>query len=382
MTSQERLKTALDHREPDRVPLDLGSTPVTGIVTVAYRNYCRYQGLPYPEPEIQDVKQQLARPHPDFLADLEVDTRPIARGRMGLGQQTFERDGDYEFYYDEWDLGWRRPVPDGLYFDLFDHVLRDYTLDQLKAWKFIDPLADWRYAGMVEEAARLSAEGYGLVLGGVCAGVWEMALWLRGYDQFLFDMAAEPELADWLIGHMVDLKLAYWEKALGLIGDQVTVCNEADDLGAQHALMVSPNMYRTLVKPHQKRLFSGIKALAPHVKLFYHSDGAIYEVLPDLVELGVDILNPVQVNAAGMGDTAKLKREFGDALTFWGAACDSQDVLPHGTPQQVADEVKRRIDDLAPGGGYVFAGVHNIQADVPPENLDAFWTTFREEAGY
>ncbi|MBI2302206.1 MAG: hypothetical protein HYU66_25165 [Armatimonadetes bacterium] len=302
---------------------------------------------------------------------------------MGQSSADFASDGRYEWFTDEWGLGWRRPLPDGLYFDLFHHPLQHLPdIAALAAYAWPDPVDPRRFEGIQAEVDLAVAGGYGLVVGGVCAGVWEMALWLRGYDQFYYDMAAEPELADWLIGHMVDLKLAYWEQVLGLVGRHVSVCYEADDLGAQGALMVSPGMYRRLVKPHQRRLFAGIKSFAPHVKLVYHTDGAIYDLIPELIGIGVDALNPIQVSAAGMGDTAQMKREFGRELCFWGGACDSQEVLPHGTPAQVREETKRRIGDLAPGGGYVFAGVHNIQADVSPANLDALWSTFRDECGY
>lgn len=382
MTGRERLLTAFDHREPDRIPFDLGSMPFSGIVTVAYRHYAGYRHLDLPEPDIADVKQQLARCDERLLTDLEVDTRPVRRGRSARQTDPIWREGSYDCFVDEWRLGWRRPVPEGLYFDLFQHPLRGLSLDQLRSWQWPDPTADERFEGMLQEVEATAAEGHAVVMGGLCAGVWEMSLWLRGYDQFYLDMAAEPELADWLIGHLVELKLAYWEKALSLVGHLVSVCYEADDLGGQSALMVSADMYRRLVKPHQRRLFAGIKSFAPRVKLVYHTDGAVDEVIGDLIELGIDALNPIQVSAEGMGDTARLKREYGRDLVFWGGACDSQHTLPHGTPDQVAEEVRRRVGDLAPGGGYVFAGIHNVQADVPPENLDALWSTFRAEAGY
>ncbi|MCC7494968.1 MAG: hypothetical protein IT204_21650 [Fimbriimonadaceae bacterium] len=382
MTGKERLETALAHREADRVPLDLGAMPFSGIVTVAYRNYSRYSGLELPEPAVADVKQQLAACDQRLLETLGVDTRPVRRGRSAKQTDAITRDGAYECFVDEWQLGWRRPVPDGLYFDLFQHPLADLSLEAVKRFAWPDPAAPERFEGMEAEVATLAAGGHALVMGGFCAGVWEMSLWLRGYDGFYLDMAAEPELADWLIGKMVDLKLAYWEQALGRVGQYVSACYEADDLGAQDALMVSPPMWRKLVKPHQARLFAGIKALAPHVKLVYHSDGAIFDVIGELIDLGIDALNPIQVSASGMGDTARLKATYGRDLCFWGGACDSQHTLPHGTPAAVREETKRRIGDLAPGGGYVFAGIHNIQADVPPANLEALWETFAAEAGY
>lgn len=383
MTPRERLETALAHREPDRIPFDLGSLPFSGIAKISYQYYVQWAGLDLPEPPLFDVKQQLAQPDEAFLLRLGVDTRAVRRGRSGNSEAPTGSDGQYEFYHDEWQLGWRRPLFEGLYFDLFDHPLkRCADLAEVKRFAWPDPTAPERFEGLREEAERLAGSGCALILGGLCAGVWEMSLWLRGYDQFLCDMAAEPELAEWLIGKIVDLKLAYWEQVLGRVGDLVSVVYEADDLAAQSDLLVSPVMYRRLVKPQQRRLFDGIRSYAPHVKILYHTDGAIWELIPDLLELGIDILNPIQVNAAGMGDTAALKREFGADLCFWGGACDSQETLPRGNPRQVREEVKRRIGDLAPGGGYVFAGIHNLLADVPPANLDALWSAFAEEARY
>lgn len=141
--------------------------------------------------------------------------------------------------------------------------------------------------------------------------------------------------------------------------------------------MISPRTFREHIKPRLRQLFAGIKAAAPHIKILLHSDGAIAPILPDLIEIGLDILNPVQVSAKGMGDTAFLKREFGNELVFWGAI-DTQTILPNGTPQEVRDEVQRRVQDLAPGGGYVLASVHNIQGDVPPENVLAMLQAWQE----
>jgi len=175
--------------------------------------------------------------------------------------------------------------------------------------------------------------------------------------------------------------MRYWEKALSLLGDLVDVVQEGDDYGGQQGLLISPRIWRDVFKPRLHQLFSHIKRCAPHVFIFFHSCGSIYEIIPDLIEVGVDILNPVQVAAANM-DTKRLKREFGDCLTFWGGGVDTQKILPRGTPEQVREEVKRRIEDLAPGGGFVFATVHNIQADVPPENILAMWEAVQEFGRY
>jgi uroporphyrinogen decarboxylase len=184
-----------------------------------------------------------------------------------------------------------------------------------------------------------------------------------------------------LCDEILRLKIAYWERALAEVGDLVDIVQEGDDYGGQDDLLLRPESWRELFKPRLRQLLATIRAGAPHAKLFFHSCGSILSIIPDLIEVGVDILNPVQVAAAGM-DSAALKAEFGDELVFWGGGVDTQHVLPTGTPQQVADEVRRRVEDLAPGGGFVFNTVHNIQADVPPENLLAMRQALEEHGAY
>ena len=176
--------------------------------------------------------------------------------------------------------------------------------------------------------------------------------------------------------------MKYWEHALKLVGQNVMIVSEADDLASQNRLLIAPEIYRKLIKPRHARLFSFIKKQAAvPVKIFYHSCGAVSPLLPDLIESGIDILNPVQVSARDM-NTRELKRQFGRDLTFYGGGIDTQRVLPRGTPGEVRDEVRRRIDDLAPGGGFIFAAVHNIQADVPPENILAMREALQEYGVY
>jgi uroporphyrinogen decarboxylase len=189
-----------------------------------------------------------------------------------------------------------------------------------------------------------------------------------------------PKTVTAIFDKVLELKLAYWEKALAICGDNVDVVCEADDLAGQNGLIISPKTYRDLLKPRHAELFRFIKKQAD-VKVWLHSCGAIRKLIPDFIEIGVDILNPVQVNATGM-DTHELKSEFGKDLVFWGGGVDTQFVLPRGTPNQVREEVKRRLDDLMVGGGFVFGTVHNIQADVPAENVLAMWETLQEFGVY
>jgi uroporphyrinogen decarboxylase len=204
---------------------------------------------------------------------------------------------------------------------------------------------------------------------------------MRGMDNLLADLALDSPVGQAVLQKVFEQKMAYWEHALTEVADEIVVAAEADDLSSQTGMIMSPDMYRKHLKPLHGQLFSFIKSKAPRVKLFFHSCGSVYDLIPDLIEIGVDILNPVQVSAAKM-DTARLKRHFGRDLVFWGGGVDTQRVLPLGTPQQVSDEVKRRIDDLAPGGGFVFAAVHCIQSDVPPQNIQAMWEALREFGAY
>ena len=167
-----------------------------------------------------------------------------------------------------------------------------------------------------------------------------------------------------------------------LVGfDVVDVVTYADDYGTQQSQLISPAMFRKQLKPRVRVLFERIKQLAPHTKQFFHSCGNVRPLIPDYIEIGTEILNPVHIRAAGM-DPVALKRDFGRDVVFWGGGIDTQGVLPHGTPQDVKDDVRRNIEALAPGGGFVFNTVHNIQADVPPENVIAMLEALAEYGVY
>jgi len=379
MNSRERILTTLNHREPDRIPFDLGSTQVTGIHVLAYERLRDYLGLPRVTPTLCDVIQQLALPDEDVIEKLGVDVR----GLFPLNSHNWNivnRDaGAYWEYVDEWGITHRRPKVDGLYYSVMRSPLADplLTPEDVRAYRFPNTGDPARIEGLREQAEQYRAQGKAVMLKGVLAGIFEMAQRVRGMENLLMDMASNEALAGTLFDKMLELKLAFWEMALPRLRDVVDVISEADDYGTQVSQLISPRMFRQQIKPRLAVLFARIKQLAPNARLFFHSCGNVRPLLPDFIEIGMDILNPIHITATGMEPRA-LKRDFGDAIVFWGGGVDTQDVLPHGTPQQVKDNVRRNIDALAPGGGYVFCTVHNIQADVPPQNIVAMWEALRK----
>jgi uroporphyrinogen decarboxylase len=385
-TSYARVKAALEHREADRVPFDLGGSVLTGMHRIAYANLRRYLGLPELSTEIVDVNQQLARIHQDVLDRLGVDVRAVDPGAAARARlrKPVTRSGDIEMFTDEWGITWRTPRGGGLYFDMCAHPLAGAnTVAELERFPWPDPLDPARFETLGDRAGRfVNEEQKAYVLGRSAAGIFEVALWVRGFEQLFADFMLKPAFAEALLDIITDLKMQYWGRALEAVGTNVLVVSEADDIAGQYSPLISPAMYRRFIMPRHERLFDFIHQRAQsRVHIFYHSCGAIKDMIPMLLDEGVDVLNPVQVSARGM-DTAELKRLYGDRLCFWGGGVDTQRVLPHGSREQVRDEVRRRIDDLAPGGGFVFATVHNVQADVPPENYMAMWEALQEYGRY
>lgn len=383
MNSRDRLLSALRHEEADRIPFDLGGTVTSGIHKIAYTNLLNYLGIEKREVITCEYLQQLAAIDEDILVRLGVDVRPLYSNAPERLMPKFFIEGGSEKFYDMFKIKWRKPLGHGLYFDFEEHPFANFTtIKEVEDFEFPDPLEDVRYLGVRDRAKNIrSSTGAGLALAGIYAGIVETACWLRGMENFMVDMAADRMMAEAILDKIVEFKAKFWHKALTTYGDYVDVVIEADDLGTQTSLLFSPQQYREVIKPRHKYLFDTIKKAKPDVFIFVHSCGNIFNLLPDFIEIGVDAINPVQVTCKDM-DTRILKKEFGKDLTFWGGGIDSANILNKGTTQQVKDEVKRRIDDLAPGGGFVFAAVHNIQPDVPPQNIMAMVETLHEYGVY
>ncbi len=382
MNSRERVLTALSHREADRVPLDLGGMAQSGVHRQAYAGLRQRLGLPPAPIRVLNIITQAARMDEDLLLQLRVDTRLVYGHWADPRQAALDEEAQYWAYCDEWGIQRRMPREGGLYFDIHRHP---FDVDNVDAvwphYRWPDPYGAERYTGLRAEAERARAQGGFVVLMGLCPGIVEMYSWLRGFDRFYIDLATEPRNVHRFLSRIVELKAAYWERALQLVGDCVDAVNEADDLAGQDGLLLSPQTYRKLIKPYHRALCAAIRRVAPHVFILFHSCGAIRPLIPDLIEIGVDILNPVQVSARGM-DPHELKNEFGRDLCFWGGGIDAQAVLGSGPLSRIKDDVRRNIETLAPGGGFVFAPTHIIQADVPPENVLAMWEALQQYGAY
>jgi len=382
MKPRERVALALDHREPDRIPIDLGGSICSSIHTSAYVELKRYLEMDVEEVRLVDYVQQLPYLDEALLARFGVDFRMVQLpAATAPGVEIFE-EGDYYAFVDRWGSKLHMPKDGGLYFDWVDFPIKEATMEALDgyAWPRPDPPA---YNARLREQAKALHEqtDYALVGSAVIGGgIFEQPARTMGLENFLIALVTEPEFADRMMGQITDIYIESCENYLEQVGEYLQVFTYWDDLNGQDGWLIAPDIYRRVIKPKQRRLLEAIRRKTD-AKIYYHGCGAVFDLIPDLIDLGFEILNPVQVSARGM-DTRRLKEEYGRDIVFWGGGVDTQRVLPFGTPGEVADEVKRRIDDLAPGGGFIFAAVHNVQALVPPENIVAAFDTALEYGRY
>ncbi len=383
MNARERLLTTLNFQEPDRVPFDMGSTQVTGINETAYRNLRQAYGLPEKEIIFSDQIQGLATLDEDFMQLVGIDTRGLFPLNSHNWNVNTADGGDYWLYHDEWGIDHRKPKEHGLYFSIYQEPLKNekLTAEAIKNYPWPDFKDRVRIAGLKEAAEQHRANGYAVVIKDPFAGIFEMSQRICGMDYLLMLMASDPELAGMLFDKMKELKIDFFSTALQTLGDLVDVVCIMDDYGTQVSQIISPRMYRNQIKPRWKEVLACVKEHAPNAKRFLHSCGNVRPMVPDFLEIGIQILNPVHIRATGM-DPAQLKKDFGENIVFWGGGVDTQGVLPMGTPDEVREDVKRNLEALMPGGGYVFNTIHNIQADVPVANIVAMIETLREYGVY
>ncbi len=413
MTARERIIAAIEHRTPDKVPVDMGSTPSSGISAAAYARLRSHLGRTDGSTRVYDVVQQLAQPEEWALDRFGVDVVDLGRTFNTEASDWYPvvlSSGDAAEY-----PSWFRPekggdgawivrhrdgtpiarMPDGAAF--FDQTVFPYQDDWPADWSGLDDAmgkvlwsalvhSPWDNAGRPnfwtelrrrsQELRRTSDRALMVVVG---CNLFEWGTFLRRIDNFLVDLLMEPEKVESLLDALLERHLAVLAKVIEAVGDTADIIRFGDDLGTDHGPFMNPEIYRSLFKGRHRQLCDFVKSRS-NMKTFLHSCGSIGQVLPDLIDAGFDIVNPVQTNARGM-EPERIKREFGKDITFWGGGIDTRTVLNRGTPAEVRAQVLERLEIFSAGGGYVFNTVHNILPDVPPENVVALFDAVREFNG-
>ena len=389
MNSKERLNNTLNHNEADRVPYDLAGTTVTGINKKAFVRAMEYRGLSseYDKKEIDPI-QQIVTPVEATLEELRSDTRRIGARRVPDYEEIVTmKDGVHELT-DIWGCDWKMDESRDIYFNQYSFPLEAYSSieEGLKSYR-IPSLNEHSEIIIRDLAEQVKAiKEHGVIADRNCAGLTETSLRIRGYQNWYIDTMTDPAGVERLFDIILEYKFSYWDLVTdwlirNKLDSQVDVISECDDLGTQTSTLLEPEYLRKTVIPRFGSLWSHIRKKMPHVKIFMHTCGSVRELLPDLIDAGLDIYNPVQFTAANM-ELEGLKRDFGKELVFWGGGINTQSTLKSGSTHAVRDEVKRILDIMAPGGGFVFTPVHNVQEDVPPENFWAMWDTMIEYGKY
>ena len=375
MTPRVRLRKALQRQEPDRVPIDFGQDFHNGINEVAYRKLLGYLGMDVPDSiPVYDLMQRLAVVDERVLERFHVDTRYIMANPNEHFALRLEEDGSFE---DEWGVYRKRC---GYYCDTVRSPLVRKSKDEIARWSFPDPSEPSRFRGLREKARQLHTTTDYALMAGQAASLYYFSTELRGYEDFIADLADNTALVELLLHRVLEWMMEFTSRYLDEIGDYVEVWWMGDDWGMQTGPIMSPAVFRTVFKPRYRRLTDLVKSKTK-AKVCLHTCGATYWILQDLIDAGIDVVHPLQPTAKGNEDPVRLKRDYGDRLSFYSNIANTT-ILPHGKPEEVAQEVRRKIAALAPGGGYVFSGGHNLQADVPPANIVALFDTAYEVGRY
>lgn len=409
MNSRQRILAAINHKEPDRIPVDLGATPSSGTSAIAYTNLKKHLGIHTGHTRIYDVVQQLAQTEDEILDRFGIDVVDIGRMfndrdedwydiQMADGQTaqypawfkpTAKADGSFEAEVEGVVIA-RMPAGGTFYDQTYFPYLDGYPDDFKKlpdAMKMILWAAlvhsPWDHAYKPDFWDQLRSrtltlrESTDRALMVVCGcNLFEWGTFLRRMDNFMMDVFVDQDNVRALLDALMEIHMATLEKVCAAVGDIVDILRFGDDLGMDSGPFMSPEIYRDIFKPHHTKLNEYVHKNS-QMKTFIHSCGSIYKLLPDMIEAGYDIFNPVQTNCEGM-DPVTLKKEFGSNITFWGGGCDTRAVLNNASPQEVKDHVKERLEIFSPGGGFVFNTVHNILPEVPPENIIAMFEAIDE----
>jgi len=372
LSSRERVVRALNHEQTDRPPFDLGSTCNTSITKIAYQNLQKYLWHTVEaEPVFLSKDMQVVSVDEKLLQRLRIDTRGIQAYPPDKDKSIVLSDDSYK---DEWGIIYKASRKDEeiLYYNVDESPLLSFTsVHEIEGYNWPDPFDPGRTRGLKEKARVLKEKTDFALVGHMGdTSIFETCTLLRGMEQFLIDLIVDKRLAQTLLERVLEIQSVKISRYLDEVGEYLDVVGIGDDFAGQSGLLLSPNLFRTMIKPYLRSYCTLIKKKTS-AKLLMHSCGAVQDLLGDLIEIGIDIINPVQVSARGM-NPEYLKKKFGKTLSFWGGI-DTQRMLPYGTPEEVKDEVVRIINILGDNGGYVLNSVHNIQADVPPQNIVAMY---------
>lgn len=412
MNSRDRIKSALNHQQPDRVPIDFGGHRSSGIAAIAYAKLKNALGISSGNVYVYDMVQQLAIVEPEVLDAVGSDVVELGRGFMlddkdwkdwvlpdgtackipdfiniekrGSDSYLLSDDGidlaiqkESCMFFEQIHWPWLDEDPEEQDFSDLEEAFK-YTM-----WTGIPtpgghiPLTDEGCQQLAEGARKLRESTDRAILGIFGGNLFEVPQFLYRMDNYLRHMGYHPEACERLSEALCDFYMPRLEKWLGAVGPYIDVILFGDDLGGQTGPMISPKMYRRYYKPWHTKLWQRVKELAPHLRINLHSCGGIEPLLDDLIEAGLDSINPVQITCKGM-DPRQLKRDYGERLTFWGGGCDTQRILPLETPDQVRENVRELVSVWNPGGGFVFQQIHNILSEVAPENIIAMFEAVRE----
>ncbi|MEW6234644.1 MAG: uroporphyrinogen decarboxylase family protein [Candidatus Omnitrophota bacterium] len=399
MKSRERVLAAIERRPLDKMPIDCGGMRSTGIMAIAYARLKRHLGLATGRIRVYDVLQQLAEIEPEILELFQVDIVDIVNTSLcpderawrhftlpdGAPAETppqipIDSDGCGGYVIKNPQGKVVNRMPSGcLYFETVQPPL-GAPRDPVESYN-LPMYTDEELAWMRRRAQFLYQNTDYALMGGFGGNILEYGQTLRGWGNFMMDLADGDGFAETLIQRFVEQHLVNLERYLDAVGEFIQLIQMGDDLGTQSAPQVSMETYRRSIHPAHKTVYSAVKKRCPHIKLFFHCCGSCECYIEDLIKEGVEVLNPVQFTAAHM-DCAHLKMKYGERITFWGGGCDTQGVLPNATPEEIREHVRQQIRLFAPGGGYVFNPVHNIQANIPPENILAVYEAAKEFRDY
>ena len=387
MNSRERVLAAINHQEPDRIPLDLGSGHACKFTKYFYEKLLDYFGITDEKDRLEICQKpyQLVYASDKVMDLLKTDVRNCRVHYMP--NPDFKSpyvkewsDDQYNYYTNDFGTSYRMPKTGGLYYDNTGTELD--ADDEDKDETFV-----WPVPGKPDPAGRAEMQAYrdAGYLGTTCQvyanGFLQTGPLLYGYEPFFMMLVAEPERCEAMMDKLLEKKMEWYDNMFEVYGGLLDVTAEADDFGIQRGLLCSPSILKDMVLPYHKKLNDYIKSKQPGLKTTLHTCGSVYQAIDDIIDAGYDCLNPVQIAAYNM-EPERLKKEFGDRITFWGGGINTQYTLPNGTIEEVKDETKRIMDTFAPGGGFVFSPVHNIQDDVPVENFIAMWETFQDNCKY